>query len=557
MVGENHSVVEKARSRLIVVWVLLLLLFIVVGVRVTDLAFLSFIDGDNIISPVVERENTNKRGDILDRNGVLLATSLRTASLYVDPAMVADKRELAQRLVQLLPDLSFDEVIKKLNTKGRFVWIKRNLTPDQHYAVNSLGYPSLKFKYEEKRIYPQGELTSHMVGYTNIDGYGLAGIEASYNKSLQNAKNIKLSLDVRIQNVLADELNKIKEIFKSKAAMGLIMDVRNGEVMAAVSLPSFDPHKVGTASKYALFNRITLGVYEMGSTFKIFSTAAQLEFIDGRLAQWFDARKSLKRGRFTIADYHAEKRNLSVPEVFIHSSNIGAALMGEAIGTQRLRNFYADLGLLSAVDFDVAEMGMPIIPNPWRDINTLTASYGHGIAVSPLHLGVATSAIVNGGIMVKPTLTLKEEQEDKDTPQVRVISEETSKKMRQLMRLTVTEGTASNADIKGYVVGGKTGTAEKATSRGYDRKRLLSSFIGVFPMNDPQYLVLAIFDEPKGYKGSYGYATGGWTGAPCVGRVIARVAPILSMVPQDDYMSDITKPLLGLLYDKKIKQASY
>lgn len=558
MVGQSHRTVEKARGRLTFIWMFFLLLFIVVGVRAADVSLMSLVHEkqDQVQNSIPLKEIAARRGDIVDRNGVLLATSLRTASLYADPALIDSSRKVAQDLSRVLPDLSYDELVEKFKATGRFVWVKRNLTPDQHYAINALGYPGLAFEYEEKRIYPQGAEVAHMVGYTNVDGYGLAGVEAKQNKTLGQGKDLKLTLDVRVQHILADELSKIKTTFKAKSATGLVMDVRSGEVLAAVSMPSFDPHKAGEESKNALFNRVTLGVYEMGSTFKIFSTAAQLEFVNDRLAQWFDARKSLKRGRFTIADYHAEKRQLSVPEVFIHSSNIGAALMGEAVGTQRLKDFYADLGLTSAAKFDVAEIGAPIVPKPWRDINTLTAAYGHGIAVSPLQLGTAVSAMVNGGTLVRPTLVRSDDKEKQ--PEVRVISTETSEKMRQLLRLTVSHGTGKNADVVGYMVGGKTGTAEKATKSGYDRKRLMSSFIGAFPMDDPQYLVLTIFDEPQGHKGSYGYATGGWTGAPSVGGVIARAAPLLGIAPREENAaSDIALPIVNLLHAEKMRAASY
>jgi cell division protein FtsI (penicillin-binding protein 3) len=318
--------------------------------------------------------------------------------------------------------------------------------------------------------------------------------------------------------------------FSGSGAAGVIMDVSNGDIIAAVSLPDFDPHDPGAASDSQIFNRLTLGVYELGSTFKIFSTAALLEKNGGRLDQTFDARQSLERGRFKIHDYHAEKRILTVPEVFMVSSNIGAALMGEYVGTEGLENFYRDLGLMGPLDLAIEEIGHPITPHPWRDINTLTASYGHGIAVSPLQMVTAAATVVGDGMALTPTLVMG------DAPvkshDLRVVSPQTAHRMRQLMRLVVTDGTGKNADVPGYRVGGKTGTAEQPGGRGgYDRRKLISSFLGVFPVDAPRYAVYIMVQDPKGTKASFGYATGGWVGAPAVKRVIAAAGPMLGVRP--------------------------
>jgi len=281
-----------------------------------------------------------------------------------------------------------------------------------------------------------------------------------------------------------------------------------------------------------LFNKATLGVYELGSTFKIFSTAALLEKSSHNISSVFDARQPIKMGRFKIRDYHAEKRVLTTPEVFIHSSNIGSAMMGMEVGTENLKNFYRDIGLIESPEFELQEIGKPIVPSPWREINTLTASYGHGIAVSPLQLVSAVSSIVNGGFLIKPTLILNQDKK-KNTENIRVVSDKTAHRMRQLLRLVVSEGTGSSADVAGFLVGGKTGTAEKPGKKGYDRKRLISSFMGVFPMDKPQYAVFVMVDEPKGIKETYGYATGGWVGAPTVQRVIKNMVSILNLPPSD------------------------
>ena len=319
------------------------------------------------------------------------------------------------------------------------------------------------------------------------------------------------------------------------------MDVRSGEILAGVSYPDFDPHNPGKYNSASMFNRLSLGVYEMGSVFKIFSTAAFFETVDAGIDRKFDAREPIKRHGFTISDYHPEKRILTLPEVFMYSSNIGAALMGEEIGTEVLKDFYEDIGLTAPLDFAIKEVSRPIIPDPWRDINTLTASYGHGIATTPVQLISAVSSIVNGGLLVRPKLVIDESRKARE---IRLVSEDTSENIRRLLRLTVKDGTGSKADVDGYNVGGKTGTAEKIGKKGYDRDRLLSSFIGVFPVEEPRYAVFVMIDEPKGQKASFGYATGGWVATPAVGKVIKSMVSILGIkphhVPQD---RDMAAPL--------------
>lgn len=556
MTGTRGLALDQARGRLVLLSAAFALCYIVVAARAFDVAVLQ---GDLrrpqetalYEKPDLNRKPEMHRADIVDRNGVLLASSLKTASLYADPALILEPDVVAKDLANLFPDLSYEDLQEKLSSKRRFVWIKRNLTPEDHYRVLYLGYPGLGFREEDRRIYPQGSLAAHIVGYAGVDGQGLAGVEASFDSLLQQDTvkeklrkdraegPLALTIDVRLQHVLRREIGTAIRQFNARAGTGIIMDVENGEVLAAVSLPDFDPHAFEQAPDAALFNRTTLGVYELGSTFKIFSTAALLETGRASMGRSFDVREPLKSGRFEINDYHAEKRFLTLPEVFIHSSNIGAAMMGREVGTDRLQAFYADLGLLDAPSgTGINEIGAPLVPNPWRDINTLTASYGHGIAVSPLQLVTAVASIVNGGISVKPSFILdREEHKNAVKPsEVRIVSPQTAHRMRQLMRLTVTDGTGVNADVPGYRVGGKTGTAEKPghNGKGYDRKRLLSSFLAVFPMEAPRYAVYIMVDEPEGNKASYGYATGGWVAAPAAGRVIASMASILGISPRYD-----------------------
>lgn len=539
--GERSSSLGLARGRLVLISGFFVMAYMVLAVRAFDLTVIQGELGHDRAESVSEISSAKKargvadnalRADIVDRNGVLLATTLETASLYADPRYISDPQAAAQGLVEIFPQLSFGDVLQKLQSEKRFVWVKRGITPEEEYRVLEIGEPGLSFRRENKRIYPHGNLAAHMLGYVDIDGRGQAGIERSFNKYLGYGDPLSMTLDVRLQHVLHREVSKTIEEFSALGGSGVIMDVTSGEILAGVSLPDFDPHKAGKAKSSAIFNGLTLGVYELGSVFKIFSTAALFETLNVPMNTTFDASEPIKHGRFTIRDYHAEDRILTVPEVFMYSSNIGSAMMGEAVGTEALRDFYRDLGLLDTLDFEIKEVTKPIVPNPWGEIHTLTASYGHGVATTPLQLTAAVSSIVNGGYAIKPTL-VRSNKPQKAGSDVRVVSEETAHRMRQLLRLVVQEGTGKNADVPGYNVGGKTGTAEKPgkTKKGYDRKRLISSFVGVFPIDAPKYAVFVVIDEPKGTKKSYGYATAGWTAAPAVSRVISSMVSVLGLQP--------------------------
>lgn len=542
MVGTRKSHLDLARGRLVLVSAFFAVFYIVILARVVDLNLIqgefSYHSEVSLQQTAISQDGKSRRADIVDRNGVLLARSISSASLYADPVMVQNPAEVAVDLARLFPDLNKTRLLKNLKSKKRFVWIKRNITPKEQNEVLYLGYPGLGFKTEDRRVYPHGSMASHVVGATSVDGQGLSGIEVSYNDGLAQTENpLSLTIDVRLQHALQRELQSTIESFSAKAATGLILDVHSGEVLAAVSLPDFNPHEYAKTSVEEKFNRFSLGVYELGSTFKIFSTAAFLEEKKLGIDETFDVRDPIKIGRFVIEDYHPENRILSAPEVFIHSSNIGSALMVREIGGDKLQDFYQSLGLLDKAAFDLTEVGAPLVPQRWREVNALTASYGHGIAVSPLQLIAAAATIVNGGHTVKPHLVMSRSGEgdagEHDNLPVRfqVVSEETSQQMRQLLRLAVMHGTGTNADVPGYSVGGKTGTAEKSSASGYARNKLLSSFLGFFPMADPQYAIYVMVDEPKGNKKSFGYATGGWVAAPTFKRVAESMVSILGLSP--------------------------
>ncbi len=540
--GERGTVFDLARGRLVLVSAFFALLFMLVAARAVDLALVQEPGAHLRLSQNAAGENI-RRGDVYDREGTLLATTLQTASLYADPKLVKDPQGVAQRLSTILPGESYGALLKRLQTNARFVWLKRNLTPDEQFKVLELGEPGLEFQNEYKRIYPQGALTAHLLGYTSVDNRGLAGVERSFNDILSLGQDLDLTLDIRLQHVLRRETLNAMLQFEAKAGAGLIMDVATGDVLAGVSLPDFEPLAAGDATDFQRFNRLSLGVYELGSLFKIFSTAAVLDIHNLPMNSTFDVREPITIGRFTINDFHAEDRVLTLPEVFMYSSNIGAARMGEMVGTQALRDFYDDLGLLRKLDWDIAEAGTPLVPDPWGDVHTLTASYGHGLATTPLQMTAAVASIVNGGYLVKPKLVKLPPESGvvygEKNKTLRIVSEKTSHRIRQLMRLVVTDGTGSKADVPGYRVGGKTGTAEKSSARGYDHDRLISSFVAVFPAEAPRYVVMVMVDEPKGNKKSYGYATAGWVAAPAVANVISAMGsilgiPVKKLAPSDE-----------------------
>jgi len=535
--GRAAHALEQARSRLMVTVAFFALAFSAVGMKLVDATVLSQGGDTGLAQAASAHAIQASRADIVDRNGVLLATSLATASLHADPKLVINPVEAAKKLVSVLPGLDYNDTLNKLKSDKRFVCIRRNLSPREHYEVNRLGIPGIYFQREERRVYPTGNLTAHVVGFTGIDNTGLMGIEQSFDKKLRGATEpLQLSLDVRLQHIMRKELQGAVDEFQALGGAGIIMDVRTGEVLSMVSLPDFDPH-APTNDENARFNRNTLGVYEMGSTFKIFNSALALESGKIHMADSFDATKSIRVGRFSISDYHGKNRWLTVPEIFMYSSNIGSVRMALEVGANNQKALMDKLGLLKPSMIEIPEVGMPMVPRPWRDINAMTIAFGHGLSVSPAQMATAAAATLNGGIL--PPATVLRRPAGEPVPGERVLSPQTSDQIRRLMRLVVTQGTATMAAAPGYVVGGKTGTAEKTAGHGYIKKALLSSFVGAFPINDPRYLVIAMVDEPKGTKRTYGYATGGWVAAPMVGRVIKQMGPLLGISPVDESRPEI------------------
>jgi cell division protein FtsI (penicillin-binding protein 3) len=526
--GAAKAALARTRERLLILCFGFIVAFAVLIGRLTEVTILR---DDVVRAPVAQSESVSvSRVDITDRNGEILATDLRGTSLYADARVIWDPAEAAQSLGKVITGLDVNAVARKLGTRQAFVWIKRGLTAREHDQVHDLGIPGLYFREEPRRVYPNGRTAAHVLGYVSVDNRGLAGIERGLDDAIadpsREGRPLALSLDLRVQHALQDELTGAMVTFRALGATGIVMNVNNGEVLAMASLPDFDPNEPVDPNAPELFNSATLGVFEMGSTFKTFTTAMALDSGKVTVASRYDARKPIQMGRFTISDFHPENRWLTVPEIFMHSSNIGTAEMAVDVGTDAQKAFLAKLGLLQPLVTEVREAGLPKVPRRWGELETMTVGYGHGISVTPLQVAMASSAVVNGGKLIRPTLLLRNQSE---APFTRVISEETSRQMRDLLRLVVTGGTGAKADVPGYPVAGKTGTAEKATVGGYAHTRLLSSFMGVFPAQHPEYLVLIILDEPQGTKQTYGYATAGWTAAPTAGNVIRRIAPMLNV----------------------------
>lgn len=545
---------SQAKIRLGMVAAAFLLGYLAISLRVADLTLFR----SKPVQEVAHNEDVRPldhplRGAIIDRNGDLMATSLSVPSLYADATVTENAAQEAHELAGILSDVDESEIKRRLISGKHFIWIARDITPKQEYAINALGHPDLGFQEEDRRIYPDAKLTAHITGYTDVDGNGIAGIEKSFNAQLEKGdKPVQLTVDLRVQHILHRELENQVKKFHAKAGVGMVMDVNTGEIIAMVSLPDFDPHYPGDASDDAKFNRASLGVFEMGSTFKLFSTAAALDSGKVHFSSEFDATEPIHYGRFTINDYHAKHRPLSVPEIFMYSSNIGTAKMADSLGDNALKDFYGRLGFFEQAPLELPERGAPLYPHPWREINTMTCSFGHGIAVSPVHLMRAASALVNGGILITPTIIKTDKPRLVLNPQgPRVVSPQTSEEIRQLLELVVADGTGEKAYVEGYNVGGKTGTAEKNKNGRYETNLLLSSFLGVFPIDNPRYAVLAMLDEPEGIPESHGFATAGWTAAPVVAAVVSQMAPLYHIAPDYDSGHDITREMAKYLKDVK------
>ncbi len=495
------------------------------------------------VPEIAARAEVRPRPDIIDRNGVVLATDIAVASLFADPRKISDFDEAVELITATLPELNAKTLREKLTAPNRaFVWLKRQASPEERDAVYNLGIPGVGYVNERKRVYPLGRLAAHTIGYVDVDTKGIAGIEkflddqgALYTASLSDPGSsttapAQLAMDTRVQHAVADEVAKAVIKFKAKSGGGIILDTETGEILALASLPDYNPNSEDKRLTSDQQNKLTSGVYELGSVIKAVTFAMAFDYGAANLQSRYDARFPLVIGTARISDFHAQRKILTVPEVFTNSSNIGTAKMALQVGLAGHHEFLQRVGLLDRLITEVPETARPLLPRTWSKLSSATAAFGHGFAVQPLQGLSVVSDLINGGMSIPPTF-LRRTKEEAAALSHRIVKPETSEKMRYLFRLNVTEGTASKADVIGYRVGGKTGTAEKVINGRYSKEHSLATFIGAFPMDHPKYAIFVMLDEPQALPETYGFATAGWNAVPTAAKIIERVAPLLNIVP--------------------------
>jgi cell division protein FtsI (penicillin-binding protein 3) len=540
--GRNVDRAAKARARVGFAILAFAAIYAIIGGRLVMYATIG--DSHGTRRTASQDAIATARPDIVDRNGEVLATDVKAPSLFGEPRRIIDKDEAIELLTGTLPDLETAEVRERLSGRKGFVWLKREITPLQQREIHRLGIPGIGFLRENKRVYPTGSEVAHVIGLVNIDNQGIAGMEkwvdtngladlhrAGFATDRQQ-QPVELSLDLRVEHALRDELLKAKDKFHAKAASGIVSNVRTGEIVAMVSLPDFDPNNPKEAHDPDRINRLTTGVYEMGSTFKAFTLAMALDAGKDLNSMW-DARGPLHYGKFTIHDDEPKGRFISMKEVFTFSSNVGAARIALGQGVEAHKAFLRKMGQMERLRTELPESAAPLVPKHWGELNTVTIAFGHGIAVAPLQAVMGIDALVNGGYLIPPTF-LKRSEQDAMAIAKQVIKPETSEKMRFLMRLNAEVGTARKADVKGYYIGGKTGTAEKVINGRYAKKKVLTAFTAILPADNPKYQLLIMLDEPQSLKETYGFITSGWNAVPTGGAVIARIAPLLGIEPRFD-----------------------
>lgn len=538
----------RAEGRLLVLAVFFLAAFTVVGARMGVMAASQPVEPR---AAVARAPITAQRADIVDRKGRILATNLATYALYAQPPQMIDKVGAARKLVEIFPDLDEERLIEDFTGERKFVWVKRRISPEQQQAVHDIGDPGLLFGPREMRLYPNGALAAHVLGgasfgregVSSAEVIGVAGVEKAFDTYLRDPANggapLELSLDLTIQSAMREVLYGGMKLMNAKGAAGILMDVHSGEIVAMASLPDFDPNDrprpptSGGAAESPLFNRAVQGVYELGSTFKIFTVAQAMELGMVGPMTMVDGDSPMKWGRFTIREF--ENKNygprLTVTDVIAKSSNVGTAKLALRIGGERQKEFLGQLGVFEPTPVELVEApyAKPLVPKTWSEIVTITASYGHGFSASPLHLATAYASLLNGGTLVEPTLLKR----DRVEPGERIVSEAVSRASREMLRKVVSEGTASFGEVAGYDVGGKTGTANKPRTdgRGYHDDKNINTFASVFPVDDPKYVLIVSLDEASDNSGSEPRRTAGWTAVPVAAEVIRRTAPLLGLRP--------------------------
>ncbi|MGB7270269.1 MAG: penicillin-binding protein 2 [Albidovulum sp.] len=502
------------------------------------------------------------RADITDRQGRILATNLATHALYAQPQQMVDPVGTAEKLVMVFPDLDVEKLIRDFTGAKKFLWIKRKISPEQMQLVHEIGEPGLLFGPREMRLYPNGALASHIVGgaafgregVASAEVIGTAGVEKTFDNWLRDPANggapLELSVDLTIQSTVEEVLDGGMKLMQAKGAAAILMDVHTGEIIAMASLPDFDPNTrpqpltKGNADDSPLFNRAVQGVYELGSTFKIFAVAQALELGLVSPDTMMDSKSPMVWGKYRIRDFHNYGNELSVTDVIVKSSNIGTAHIAQLIGIERQQEFLRSLGLMAATPVELIEApgAKPLLPKRWSEISMLTISYGHGLSASPLHLATAYASLVNGGTRVTPTVLKSPAPQQGE----RIVSERTSTRIRSMLRDVVVRGTASFGDVPGYAVGGKTGTADKAKpTGGYYKDKVVATFASTFPAHDPKYVLIVTLDEPVETSGDEPRRTAGWTAVPISAEITRRVAPLLGLRPEVEPTVDAALTIAG------------
>ena len=538
---------DRTRKRVLIAMAAFGTIYGVIGAR---LVYFGVQDVDMTYTGSVQ-QSIAARPDLVDRNGEVLATDIKTASLFAEPKRIIDADETLEMLTSVIPDLDQEQTYRKLKSGLGFIWLKRQMTPKQQSQVMALGLPGIGFRDEKRRFYPGGPTASHLVGLVDVDNKGIAGMErfvdnaglsdlqAAGFTSERELSPVKLSIDLRVQHVLRDELQQAMERYRAIGAGAVVLNIHTGEVLAMASMPDYDPNNPFNALEKDRLNRMSAGVYEMGSTFKTFTTAMALDEGKITLRSHFDASQPIRIAGFTINDFHGKRRVLSVPEIFIYSSNIGTAKEADLVGIEAHRAFLHKMGLLDKMSTELPEVAKPTEPKEWKKLHSITISFGHGVSTTPLQTAVAAAALMNGGKLIPPTFLPRTEQQAAQLAK-QVVQEKTSVDMRYLFRKNVVEGSGKKAGVPGYDVGGKTGTAEKVVKGRYSTDKRFNAFLSAFPIRDPKYVVLVVLDEPKAEKNGGG-TTAGSNAAPAVSAIIRRSAVFLGVEPDFSPVPSLVK----------------
>ena len=540
---QNQSKFRKIK--LLICSLFLVMSFTTIGYRTISLASINKKNISSIAYKGIENNSFQKslRGNIYDRNKKILATSISTLNLNINPQEILNINQTITKLIKIFPRLKKEDLFEKLNSNKKHVNLLREISPREYVSLLNAGIEGLKIESKNKRIYPNNTLASHILGATDIDGKGIAGVEKKFDIQLQNGNDVTLSIHAGIQHITRTLLLDQIKRFEAKGGAGIIMNAKSGELLSIVSLPDYNANNYNSILNENLFNKATKGTYELGSTLKLITAAIAFESNLINENDVFDVSKPLKVSSKIINDFHPLNYAINIPEVIVHSSNIGSAKIAEKFGSSTQLKYLRSLGLMNKLSLEIPELGKPQVLMDKKVLSTMTISYGHGISITPMHLTSATGTIVNNGVKVEPTLIKGKVQEKNEL----IISKETSIKMKSIMRLVVSNknGTAKKAEAPGYLIGGKTGTAEKINpSGGYLKKENIVAFTGAFPMNDPKFILTIMIDNPKGQKFSYGYRTAGWVVAPVVKQLVTRVAPILGIKPQLESSTKFSKKLL-------------